>query len=139
MLAKHCCFLCALRFLRSSKDFTSLACLLVSRGNECTMHGRVRLEVEGIHEASVLFTWAARRSPHQAHICCLLLCRRHLIVIMESRTPWTWKTCWEIRQHANCDIKLMTVSLLCWPPPKCSILFHVQGVFLERSKGPVNI
>lgn len=47
---------CSALLARSSKDFIFLTCLLVSRDNECTVHGRVRLEVEGIQAASVLFT-----------------------------------------------------------------------------------
>lgn len=48
--------LCSALFPRSSKHFIFLTCLLVSRDNERTVHGRVRLEVEGIQAASVLFT-----------------------------------------------------------------------------------
>lgn len=43
-----------------------------------------------------------------------------------------------MRQHTHFDIKLMTISLLYWPPPNCWILFHFQGVSLERSKNPIN-
>lgn len=54
--------MCSALFLLRNKSMEAakfpcfFICLLISHDSKCTMHGRVRLEVEGIQEASVLFT-----------------------------------------------------------------------------------